>query len=106
MFKSKDKRFITRGVNTQCSEELRVLCWGLIDELVENEEVEVDYLQIFELKRHSSNHSYILSHHQEEPPYQKEYELNLHNDETGQTVTKLWVIDDGTTQTMLLPEEY
>jgi hypothetical protein len=48
----------------------------------------------------------LITHRQEEPEYQKTYELKLEESIVNFDVSKLWLIDDGENQTMLLPTEY
>lgn len=105
MFKNQDKRFITKGVDTNVPKEIQLLCWQLVDNLVKKKEAEVDYLQIFEFEKHQEG-KLLMTHRQEEPEYQKFYELKLEENLVVFDVSKLWLIDDGENQTMLLPEEY
>jgi hypothetical protein len=85
--------------------EIQVVCWQLVDNLVKEKEVEVDYLQIFEFEKHQEE-KLLITHRQEEPEYQKTYELKLEESIVNFDVSKLWLIDDGENQTMLLPTEY
>ncbi|MGF2146194.1 DUF960 family protein [Vagococcus fluvialis] len=52
MFKNQDKRFITRGIDTTVSKEMQLLCWRLVDELVKEDNIVIDYMQIFEFEKH------------------------------------------------------
>lgn len=65
----------------------------------------IDYMQIFEFEKHQEG-KLLITHRQEEPEHQKSYELKLEENIVDFDVSKLWVIDDGENQTMLLPEEY
>ena len=47
-----------------------------------------------------------MIHRQEEPFFIQYHEYKIIEPLTGFQVGKLWIIDDGTHQTMLLPEEY
>ncbi|MBO0428813.1 hypothetical protein JZO82_06505 [Vagococcus fluvialis] len=105
MFKNQDKRFITKGIDMRIPKEIQVVCWQLVDNLVKEKEVEVDYLQIFEFEKHQEE-KLLITHRQEEPEYQKTYELKLEESIVNFDVSKLWLIDDGENQTMLLPTEY
>ncbi|MFW7401928.1 DUF960 family protein [Vagococcus fluvialis] len=104
MFKKKEKRFITKGVDTQVSKAMQIVCWELVDNLVKENSIEIDYLQIFEFEVSAS--SLLITHRQEEPKYNKEYDLKLEDKLIKLDISKLWLIDDGVNQTMLLPEEY
>lgn len=104
MFDNSQKRYVTRGVNTQISHQVQLACWRLIDR--ENQlENELDYLQIFEFEIITPRHLAII-HRQEEPERVNQAIIELVGDGLAPCVEKLWVIDDGSTQTMLLPEEY
>lgn len=105
MFKNQDKRFITKGIDTNVPKEIQLLCWRLVDELVKENNIVIDYMQIFEFEKHQEGKIFI-THRQEEPEYQKSYELKLKENIVDFDVSKLWLIDDGVNQTMLLPEEY
>ncbi|EME8134945.1 hypothetical protein MU945_002556, partial [Enterococcus faecium] len=78
------------------------LCWNLIDQNSQKQ-LPLDYLQIFEFSTEKGNQK--LVHRQEEPEERKEYLISpkLRLKSVSQ---KIWVIDSGEYQTMLLPEEY
>lgn len=105
MFKNRDKRFITKGIDTNIPKEIQLLCWRLVDELVKENNIVIDYMQIFEFEKHEKG-KLLITHCQEQPEYQNSYELNLEGSIADFDVSKLWIIDDGMNQTMLLPEEY
>ncbi|MGX7699097.1 DUF960 domain-containing protein [Enterococcus faecium] len=102
MFQNKEQRYVTKGVVDRLSMELQVLCWNLIDQKVQKQ-LPLDYLQIFEFSIEKGNQK--LVHRQEEPEERKEYLISpkLRLNSVSQ---KIWVIDSGEYQTMLLPEEY
>lgn len=104
MFKNQEKRFITKGIDASVSKEIQIVCWELVDNLVKEKSIEVDYLQIFEFEM--SEYKLLITHRQEEPTHCKQYELKLESDLLKLDIAKLWIIDDGVNQTMLLPEEY
>lgn len=105
MFKNQEKRFITKGIDTKVPKELQIVCWELVHNLVKEKALEVDYLQVFEFEKTQEN-KLIVVHRQEQPTYQKSYEFKLEERIVDFVVSKLWIIDDGVNQTMLLPEEY
>ena len=78
-----------------------MILWGLIDEQQE-EDLELDYLQVFELKVQQGK-QYII-HRQEVPERKRErvYQLQYTNliDQT------IWCIDSESNQMMLLPSDY
>ncbi|MGF2145035.1 DUF960 family protein [Vagococcus fluvialis] len=104
MFKEKEKRFVTKGIDAKVSKEIQIVCWELVDNLVKEKSIEVDYLQIFEFEMSESK--LLITHRQEEPEYLKQYELKLEDSIVDFDVSKLWIIDNDENQTMLLPEEY
>ena len=106
MFERKENRFITKGIDSDVPKEIQIVCWELIDELVKGKAIEVDYLQIFEFEKKDDEEKLAITHKQEEPTYQKSYELTLEGRLVDFDISKLWVIDDGVNQTMLLPEDY
>ncbi len=106
MFESKAKRYVTRGISERVPLHIQFLCWHLIDEAVKKKDMEIDYLQIFEFKRSSNQEKITVIHRQEQPEFKRNVEVAITSDLLGFKELKLWVIDDTTHQTMLLPEEY
>ena len=102
MFQNKGQRYVTKGVMDSLPVELQTLCWNLIDQNVQKK-LPLDYLQIFEFSIEKGNQK--LVHRQEEPEERKEYLISpkLRLKSVSQ---KIWAIDSGEYQTMLLPEEY
>ena len=102
MFQNKGQRYVTKGVRDSLPVELQALCWNLIDQNVQKQ-LPLDYLQIFEFSTEKGNQK--LVHRQEEPEERKEYLISpkLRLKSVSQ---KIWAIDSGEYQTMLLPEEY
>jgi len=99
-----NKRYITRGVSESISESLQLAVWNFIDLLKLKENLELDYLQVFELRFISSNSTLNqeITHSQEVPPYKKIYLIST----TNPVNAKIYVIDDVDHSTMLLAEEY
>lgn len=98
MFNS-GNRYVTRGVDENVPLHLMMIMWVLIDRRKEVEEL--DYLQIFRFSVEDGQQ--VIIHEQEQPkPFKNRYTL------TAQTtfVGKVYVIDDGDHETMLLAEEY
>jgi hypothetical protein len=98
MFDSKN-RYITKGVEENVPLYLIMLMWELIDR--ENANTALDCLQIFRLSAEGNRQKVI--HEQEQPKkFRKTYDLSATELFTG----KVYVIDDGDHETMLLAEEY
>ena len=54
MFK-KDNRYVTRGVNEEVDIRLQLIMWSMIDKLNDEGNVELDYLQVFKLRKEGNN---------------------------------------------------
>ncbi|MDY4024878.1 MULTISPECIES: DUF960 family protein [Enterococcus] len=106
MFNTQENRYITRGVNEQVPKEIQQRCFQLIDDKVKQAEVQLDYLQIFEFNRDAQRGTITIIHRQEEPFVIDYHECRITDALASFQIKKLWVIDDHTHQTMLLPEEY
>ena len=92
-------RYVTRGINGSLTYELQLLIWDLIDQL----DVEQDYLQVFKLV--DKEGEVKLTHRQEEPDYSKDYNLKA-KEFAIETDNKIFVIDDGEYSTMMFASEY
>lgn len=106
MFKSRDKRYMTKGVNEQVPLELQVFCWECINKKGSDKTVQLDYFQVFEINPDVNRGRVEVIHRQEEPFFIQYHDIELTKEMLNSSVKKIWVIDDGTNQTMLLPEEY
>ena len=102
MFK-KDKRYVTRGVNEEVDVRLQLIMWSMIDKLKDEENVELDYLQVFRIRKEGKN--IVISQSQEVPEYSCTYEIELEDIHIDDEI-KLYVIDSGEYSTMLFPSEY
>lgn len=102
MFKNKNNRYITRGVNEKVDIRLQLLIWSMIDNLNEKGNIEVDYLQVFKIKKEGA--FIVMEHYQEVTEYKKIYTLELEDIEMNKNL-KVYAIDDIEYSTMLLPEE-
>lgn len=69
-------------------------------------EIKLDYLQIFECNRDDQREVIRIVHRQEQPFFSNYYEYKITEDLVDFQMDKLWIIDDITHQTMLLPKEY
>ena len=106
MFNIQEDRYITRGVNEHVPKEIQLYCWELINKKVTEAEMKIDYLQIFEFNRDDQLQAIEIVHRQEQPFFISHHELKMTELLVDFQVGKLWIIDDQTYQTMLLPEEY
>ena len=102
MFK-KDNRYVTRGVNEEVDIRLQLIMWSMIDKLKDEESVEVDYLQVFKLRREGNK--IVINQSQEVPEYSCTYEIELEDVQLDDEI-KVYVIDSGEYSTMIFPSEY
>ena len=96
MFK-KDNRYVTRGVNEEVDIRLQLIMWSMIDKLKDEESVELDYLQVFKIRKEGEK--IVINQSQEVPEYSFTYEIEIED-------IKVYVIDSGEYSTMLFPSEY
>ena len=103
MFK-KDNRYVTRGVNDEVDIRLQLIMWSMIDKLKDEESVEVDYLQVFKIRKKDSK--VVINQSQEVPEYSCTYEIELEDIQIDDEI-KLYVIDNGVEGSIILfPWEY
>ena len=102
MFK-KDNRYVTREVNEEVVIRLQLIMWSLIDKLKDEESVELDYLQVFKIRKEGNK--VVINQSQEVPEYSCTYEIELEDIHIDDEI-KLYVIDSGEYSTMLFPSEY
>ncbi|MDY4606014.1 DUF960 family protein [Clostridium tertium] len=102
MFK-KDNRYVTRGVNEEVDVRLQLIMWSMIDKLKDEESVELDYLQVFKLRREGNK--IVINQSQEVPEYSCTYEIELEDVQLDDEI-KVYVIDSGEYSTMIFPSEY
>lgn len=97
-------RYVTRGIKEKVGLDIQILIWGYIDAIKNRKDINIDYLQVFELSIINKNDMFNqkLVHKQELAPYEKLYLLNVEEPVNE----KVYVIDEGGYSTMLLAEEY
>lgn len=92
------QRYITKGIDESVPFDLVTFMWSVIDELKATRKL--DYLQVFTLK--ANKKIQVIEYHKEVSSYSKTYNILYENP----IVAKIFVIDDGDHETMLLAEEY
>ncbi|CAM2873426.1 DUF960 domain-containing protein [Hathewaya histolytica] len=102
MFK-KSNRYVTRGVNEEIDIRLQLIMWSMVDKLKNERNVELDYLQVFKLRK--EDNKIVIKQSQEVPEYSYTYEIELEDIQIDYEI-KIYVIDSGEYSTMLLPSEY
>ena len=102
MFK-KDNRYVTRGVNEEVDIRLQLMIWSMLDKLKDEGNVELDYLQVFRIKKEGNK--IVISQSQEVPEYSCTYEIEIEDIQIEDEI-KVYVIDSGEYSTMLFPSEY
>lgn len=99
----KNNRYVTRGVNEEIDIRLQMIIWSMIDKLKDKGNVEVDYLQIFKIRKEGNK--IVISQSQEVPKYSCTYEIEIEDIQLYDGI-KVYVIDSGEYSTMLFPHEY
>lgn len=102
MFK-KNNRYVTRGVNEEVDIRLQLAIWSMIDKLKDKGNVELDYLQVFKIRKEGNN--IVINQSQEVPEYSCTYEMEIEEIQIDDEI-KVYVIDSGDYSTMLFPYEY
>ena len=102
MFK-KDNRYVTRGINEEVDIRLQLIIWSMIDKLKNEGNVELDYLQVFRIRKEGNK--IIINQSQEVPEYSFTYEIELEDILIDDEI-KVYVIDSGEYSTILFPSEY
>ena len=103
MFK-KDNRYVTRGVNEEVDIRLQLMIWSMLDKLKDEENVELDYLQVFRIRKEGKK--IVISQSQEVPEYSCTYEIEIEDIQIDDEI-KLYVIDNGFEGSIILfPWEY
>ena len=99
----KNNRYVTRGVNEEVDIRLQLIMWNMIDKLNDEGNVELDYLQVFKLRKEGNK--IVINQSQEVPEYSCTYEIEIEDIQIDNEI-KLYVIDSGEYSTMLFPSEY
>ncbi|EOU1807928.1 DUF960 domain-containing protein [Clostridium perfringens] len=102
MFK-KDNRYVTRGVNEEVDIRLQLIMWSMIDKLNDEGNVELDYLQVFKLRKEGNK--IVINQSQEVPEYSCTYEIEIEDVQIDDKI-KVYVIDSGEYSIMLFAGEY
>lgn len=100
---NKNNRYVTRGINEEVDIRLQLIMWSVIDNLKDEGNIELDYLQVFKLRKNGDK--VIVEQSQEVPEYSSTYEIELEDVEFDGEV-KVYIIDSGEYSTMLYPSEY
>ena len=100
----KNNRYVTISVNEKVDIRLQLIMWSMIDKLKDEESVELDYLQVFKLRKEGNK--IIINQSQEVPKYSSTYEIELEDIQIDDEI-KLYVIDNGVEGSIILfPWEY
>ena len=102
MFDNTTKRYMTRSVAEELHMEIAIILWQLIDRLIE-QEVELDYLQVFDLSIGVDN-QLAITHRQEIPERRETWIIPLVDAEP--LARTIWCIDNDDGQMMLFPQDY
>ena len=99
----KNNRYVTRGVNEEIDIRLQLIMWSMIDKLNDEGNVELDYLQVFKIRKEENK--IVINQSQEVPEYSCTYEIELEDIQIDDEI-KVYVIDSGEYSTMLFQSEY
>lgn len=100
---NKNNRYVTRGINEKVDIRLQLIMWSVIDRLKDEGNIELDYLQVFKLRKNGKK--VIVEQSQEVPEYSSIYEIEL-EDVVFDGEVKVYIIDSEEYSTMLFPKEY
>ena len=100
---NKDNRYVTRGVNDEVDIRLQLIMWSMIDKLKDEGNVELDYLQVFKVRKEGKK--IVIIQIQEVTKYSCTYEIEIEDVQLDDEI-KVYVIDSGEYFTMLFPSEY
>ena len=97
---SRNNRYVTIGVNEEIDIRLQLIMWSMIDKLNDEGNIELDYLQVFKLRK--EGRKVIIEQSQEVPEHKETYIIEIEDVEIGNE-NKIYVIDSVKYSTMLLP---
>ena len=100
---NKNNRYMTRGIKETLDISLQMMLWKMVDDLKESKEIELDYLQVFKIRR--NNEELIIEHTQEAPEYNKVYLFNNLGSLIEEDL-KIFIIYENDYNIMILAEEY
>lgn len=100
---NKSNRYMTKGINQTLDISLQIMLWQIIDDFKDTKEIELDYLQVFKIRRNKNE--LIIEHTQEVPEYKKVYLFNNLGSLIEEDL-KIFIVDENDYNIMLLAEEY
>lgn len=100
---NKSNRYMTKGINQTLDISLQIMLWQIIDDFKDIKGIELDYLQVFKIRRNKNE--LIIEHTQEVPEYKKVYLVNNLGSLIEEDL-KIFIIDENDYNIMLLAEEY
>ena len=96
-----NNRYVTRGVNEEIDIRIQLAIWSFIDNLNLKGNIELDYLQVFKLRKEGNK--IVINQSQEVPEYSSTYEMDIEDIQIDDEI-KIYVIDNGVEgSTMLFP---
>ena len=100
---NKSNRYMTKGINQTLDISLQIMLWQIINDFKDTKEIELDYLQVFKIRRNKNE--LIIEHIQEVPEYKKVYLFNNLGSLIEEDL-KIFIIVENDYNIMLLAEEY
>ncbi|WP_154840280.1 DUF960 family protein [Clostridium paraputrificum] len=96
-----NNRYVTRGVNEEIDIRIQLAIWSFIDKLNLKGNIELDYLQVFKVRKEGNK--IVINQSQEVPEYSSTYEMDIEDIQIDDEI-KIYVIDNGVEgSTMLFP---
>ena len=100
---NEEKRYISNGVNSKVNILLQVTLWNMVNELKKKNEIELDYLQVFRIKKRDKE--LIIEHSQEVEQYKKVHVFKGGSNLIEEDL-KVFIIDENSYNIMILAAEY
>ncbi len=94
---------VTRCVTDEVDVRLQLIMWSIIDKLNDEGKGELDYLQVFRIKKEGNN--IVINQSQEVPEYSCTYEIEIEDVQIDDEI-KVYVIGSKEYSTILFPSEY
>lgn len=103
MFDRNDRKYISRGVDTEVPLITQIVIWSMIDNIITAK----DYLQVFDLTKAFINGEWVqnITHTQEEPAFRQEATISIAEEDIIDGI-RIFVIDGTGSATMMLNREY
>ena len=103
-FEDKVPAYVTSGVAENVNQFIVLKCIEMLVEM-KKQNIELDYLQVYQISYDEETNILTIRHFQEEPEFEHETEFELPSG-VKPFSGKCYLIDDGDHRTFLLADEY